>query len=180
MQSNKGTANQYDILILVSNEHWRAFSVVGISNLRWHMNAIVRACTAVLVAKNAFQQIQHSKLFCTLQMLRGMWKYFVLLSFDCTRYRECSLSEKRLMTHKCLSFFLSLMQRNQLFHSFSMSAMCKAGIQVLDVYPLSAAFYQGTLDYVHYNDTVFYPAANVIQNYVIESRRRRQENTRGE
>lgn len=70
---------------------------------------------------------------------------------------------------------MPFLQRNQLFHSFSMDAMCKAGIQVLDVYPLSAAFHQGTLDYVHYNDTVFYPAANVIHNYVIESRRRKQE-----
>ncbi|XP_031549949.1 uncharacterized protein LOC116287413 [Actinia tenebrosa] len=69
-------------------------------------------------------------------------------------------------------------QRNQLFHTFSMSAMCKADIKVLDVYPLSTAFHQGTLDYVHYNDTVFYPAANVIKNYAIASRRRRQENTK--
>jgi hypothetical protein len=53
--------------------------------------------------------------------------------------------------------------------------MCKAGIQVLDVYPLSAAFNEGTLDYVHYNDTVFYPATQVIENYVIQTRRQKEE-----
>ncbi|KAK3720927.1 hypothetical protein QZH41_014534, partial [Actinostola sp. cb2023] len=65
-------------------------------------------------------------------------------------------------------------QRNQLFHTYSMSAMCVAGIQVLDVYPISAAFNEGTLDYVHYNDSVFYPAEKALERFIISSRKQRQ------
>ena len=49
--------------------------------------------------------------------------------------------------------------------------MCKAGIEVLDVYPLSASFPNGTdnsvdpFDSVHYKDSVFKPAEDILLEY---------------
>ena len=49
--------------------------------------------------------------------------------------------------------------------------MCKAGIEVLDVYPLTASFPNGTdnsvdpYDMVHYKDLVFKPAQEVLLEY---------------
>ena len=42
-------------------------------------------------------------------------------------------------------------QRLELFHKYATNAMCKAGIPVLDVYPMTASYLNGTLDHVHYN-----------------------------
>lgn len=36
---------------------------------------------------------------------------------------------------------------------------------VLDVYPVSSSYPGGTLDGVHYRDTVFNPAADAIERY---------------
>ena len=38
-----------------------------------------------------------------------------------------------------------------MFHKYATNAMCKAGIPVLDVYPMTASYPNGTLDHVHYN-----------------------------
>ena len=46
-----------------------------------------------------------------------------------------------------------------------MQAMCKANIRVLDVHPISAAYHQGTLDYVHYDDHVFKPAEDLLESF---------------
>ncbi|XP_048581427.1 uncharacterized protein LOC5522192 [Nematostella vectensis] len=56
-------------------------------------------------------------------------------------------------------------QRNQLFHKYALSTMCTAGIPVLDVYPLTASFGNGTVDYVHYEDRVFFPAETAIEMF---------------
>ena len=40
--------------------------------------------------------------------------------------------------------------RIEVFHKYATNAMCKAGIPVLDVYPMTASYPNGTLDHVHY------------------------------
>ena len=49
-----------------------------------------------------------------------------------------------------------------------MRAMCRANIRVLDVHPISAAFPQGTLDYVHYEDRTFAPVEDLLEKYFLE------------
>ena len=67
-----------------------------------------------------------------------------------------------LLSSPLLIFFF---QRVQLFNSFAASAMCRAGFLVLDVYLLSSSYPGGTLDGVHYKESVFYPAIDVLERY---------------
>ena len=48
-----------------------------------------------------------------------------------------------------------------------MWAMCNAGIEVLDVYPLSASYPQGTVDITHYNDEAFLAAEIQLERYAL-------------
>lgn len=63
------------------------------------------------------------------------------------------------------------LQRVQLYNSYAAWAMCRAGFEVLDVYPLSASFPNGTdssydpYDSVHYKDSVFKPAEEILLEY---------------
>lgn len=56
-------------------------------------------------------------------------------------------------------------QRIQLFNAYANWAMCKAGYIVLDVYPVSSSYPGGTLDGVHFRDSVFYPAADSVERF---------------
>ena len=47
-----------------------------------------------------------------------------------------------------------------------MSAMCNAGFEVLDVFPLTASYIPGTLDVVHYKNEVFNTAEIELEKYV--------------
>jgi len=59
----------------------------------------------------------------------------------------------------------------QLYNAYATWAMCRAGFEVLDVYPLSASFPNGTdnshdpFDSVHYKDSVFKPAEEILLEY---------------
>ena len=64
-----------------------------------------------------------------------------------------------------LCHFLFL-QRAQLFNTYATSAMCKAGIPVLDMYPLTAAWPDGTRDSVHYTDKPMEPAIEVLERFL--------------
>ncbi|XP_048586274.1 uncharacterized protein LOC116618598 isoform X1 [Nematostella vectensis] len=56
-------------------------------------------------------------------------------------------------------------QRIQLFNAYAMKKMCKAGYAVIDVYPISHAYPEGTNDGVHYNAHAFYPAESALYTY---------------
>lgn len=59
--------------------------------------------------------------------------------------------------HKDVRRFLTL-PRVQLYNAYATSAMCRAGIEVIDVYPISDSYPAGTLlqtDPVHYANHVF-------------------------
>lgn len=68
-----------------------------------------------------------------------------------------------------LTFLLIyLVQRVQLFNAYANWAMCKAGFKVLDVYPVSSSYPGGTLDGVHYKDSVFSSAADAVERFFQE------------
>jgi hypothetical protein len=46
-----------------------------------------------------------------------------------------------------------------------MKKMCKAGFAVLDVYPLSSGYPEGTYDGIHHRARVFYPAEKALETY---------------
>ena len=48
--------------------------------------------------------------------------------------------------------------------------MCNEGIEVFDVYPLSASYPKGTIDITHYDDKVFFAAETELQRYVLAKR----------
>ena len=48
--------------------------------------------------------------------------------------------------------------------------MCNAGIEVLDVYPLTASYPGGALDAVHYVDSVFASVEQLLEKTKAQSR----------
>lgn len=58
---------------------------------------------------------------------------------------------------------LSFLQRILLFNSYASWAMCKAGLPVLDVHPVSDSFAPGAGDVVHYPDFVFSNAEKALE-----------------
>ena len=46
--------------------------------------------------------------------------------------------------------------------------MCKAGIPVLDVYPMTASYPNGTLDHVHYSDNVQRAAEDQLIKFIAD------------
>ena len=62
---------------------------------------------------------------------------------------------------------LAFFQRVLLFSAFAMSAMCQAGFDVIDVYPITDSYPNGTLDLdvVHYPDKVFFTMETLLEKY---------------
>ena len=70
-------------------------------------------------------------------------------------------------------FLSSFHQRLELFHKYAVSAMCNAGIPVLDVYPMTASYPNGTLDHVHYSDNVQRAAEDQLIRFIIDEMEKR-------
>jgi len=66
-------------------------------------------------------------------------------------------------------------QRLELFHKYAVSAMCKAGILVLDVYQMTASYPDGTLDHVHYSDNVQRAAEDQLLEFITEEMNRKNK-----
>ncbi|XP_067029118.1 uncharacterized protein [Acropora muricata] len=66
--------------------------------------------------------------------------------------------------------FLTL-QRIQLYNAYAIWAMCRAGFEILDVFPMSYSYPGGTderfdkHDAVHFKNTVFKPAEQILYEY---------------
>ncbi|XP_068683601.1 uncharacterized protein [Montipora foliosa] len=56
-------------------------------------------------------------------------------------------------------------QRIRLFNAYAMKRMCEAGIPVLDIYPISSSYADGTVDGIHYPHFVFYPAEEALEKF---------------
>jgi len=52
--------------------------------------------------------------------------------------------------------------------------MCKAGIPVLDVYPMTASYPNGTLDHVHYSNNVQRAAEDQLITFIADELERRK------
>ncbi|KAJ7374436.1 hypothetical protein OS493_007542 [Desmophyllum pertusum] len=63
-------------------------------------------------------------------------------------------------------------QRVLLFSAFAMSAMCQAGFDVIDVYPLTDSYPGGGLDVVHYADKVFVTMETLLEKYKTHNNQR--------
>ena len=61
-----------------------------------------------------------------------------------------------------------------MFHKYAVSVMCKAGIPVLDVYPMTASYPNGTLDHVHYSENVQKAAEDQLITFIADERERRK------
>ena len=70
--------------------------------------------------------------------------------------------------------FLLLTQRLELFHKYAVSSMCKAGIPVLDVYPMTASYPNGTIDHVHYSGNVQRAAEDQLITFVMEEMKKKR------
>ena len=56
-----------------------------------------------------------------------------------------------------------------LFSTYAISAMCQAGIDVIDVYPMTESFPGGTKDEVHYANYVFRPMEKLLEQYKLHN-----------
>ena len=56
--------------------------------------------------------------------------------------------------------------RISLFNAYSNARLCTAGITILDIFPISASFPEGTKDHVHYHYFVFEPAEDALADFV--------------
>lgn len=65
--------------------------------------------------------------------------------------------------------FFFLIQRVQLFSAYAMSAMCQAGFDVIDVYPLTDSYPNGIVDAVHYPNKVFDAVETMLEKYRVHN-----------
>ena len=63
-----------------------------------------------------------------------------------------------------------------MFYKYAVSAMCKAGIPVLDVYPMTASYPNGTLDHVHYSDEAQRAAEDQLVTFVKQEIKKKRRN----
>lgn len=78
------------------------------------------------------------------------------------------------LIHSCC-IFVFFLQRILLYNAFATWRMCHAGFQVLDVFPITDSYPQGTgthggngpvkNDIVHYSNLAFRPAEDVLERY---------------
>ena len=74
--------------------------------------------------------------------------------------------------HFCLLSF----QRVTLLNAYSMSAMCKAGFDVIDVYSLTDSYPRRCRDHVHYGNKVFGMMETMLEQYKIHYNTKLDEN----
>ncbi|KAK2561129.1 hypothetical protein P5673_016270 [Acropora cervicornis] len=67
-------------------------------------------------------------------------------------------------------------KRIALFSAFATSAMCNAGFDVIDVYPISDAYPNGALDHVHYNPRVFWDLETLLEKYKTQNNEKLDDN----
>ncbi|XP_048586298.1 uncharacterized protein LOC5520721 isoform X2 [Nematostella vectensis] len=91
----------------------------------------------------------------------GMLIWKTTTAINRQKYTHNHLDSRRFLT--C--------QRVQAFNAFAMDAMCSAGVHVLDVYPLTDSFPEGTgrsdspNDPVHYRPSVFSSGEDLLEQY---------------
>ena len=77
-------------------------------------------------------------------------------------YANSRLRRSISLIHK---YLVLIFQRVALFSAFATSAMCNAGFDVVDVYPISDSYPDGASDYVHYKPRVFWDLETLLEKY---------------
>ena len=88
-------------------------------------------------------------------------------------------SFSHLSTCRPASFSLQIFssfQRVALFSAYAMSAMCRAGFDVIDVYPMTDSYPGGTTDEVHYPNHVLSTMETLLEKYKVENNKRVGQN----
>ncbi|KAK3745500.1 hypothetical protein QZH41_001149 [Actinostola sp. cb2023] len=57
-------------------------------------------------------------------------------------------------------------QRILLFNAYATSAMCKAGIDIMDMYPITDSYPDSTYDVVHYRPPASQPVVSILEDYL--------------
>ena len=74
--------------------------------------------------------------------------------------------------HFCVLYF----QRVALFNAYAVSAMCKAGFDVIDVYSLTDSYPGRCTDHVHYKNKVFNMVETMLEQYKVHYNKKLDEN----
>ncbi|XP_020614384.1 uncharacterized protein LOC110052584 [Orbicella faveolata] len=67
-------------------------------------------------------------------------------------------------------------QRVALFNAYSVSAMCKAGFEVIDVYSLTDSYPPRCVDHVHYKPKAFHMVETMLEQYKVHYNKKLDEN----
>lgn len=78
--------------------------------------------------------------------------------------------------HSIILSFIYSFQRVALFSAYAMSAMCQAGFDVIDVYPMTDSYPSGTDDVVHYPNHVFNSVETLLERYKAHNNKKLGEN----
>ena len=95
---------------------------------------------------------------------------------DCQIQIKTTIATSGSRTCRLIYFCLFFFQRVALFHAYSMSAMCKAGFDVIDVYSLSDSYPKRCIDHVHYKNIVFYMMETMLEKYKVNYNKKVDEN----
>ncbi|XP_065068898.1 uncharacterized protein LOC135694137 [Rhopilema esculentum] len=85
---------------------------------------------------------------------RIIWKTTTLTHIENTKVWNRTYS--RFMTNHRIS----------LFNAYANQRLCSAGVTIFDIFPISASYYKGTKDHVHYEYFVFEPAEDSLADFV--------------
>ena len=88
-------------------------------------------------------------------------------------YANSRLRRSISLIHK---YLVLIFQRVALFSAFATSAMCNAGFDVVDVYPLSDAYPDGAYDYAHYKPRVFWDLETLLEKYKTQNNEKLDDN----
>ena len=89
-------------------------------------------------------------------------------SGSCPRYDSLNCMQNGVKKIQCIFAFFLCFQRVYLFSAYATSVMCKAGVEVIDVYPLTDSYPDGTLDSVHYANQVFDTVEQMLEKYKVD------------
>ena len=75
-------------------------------------------------------------------------------------------------------YIVLISQRVALFSAFATSAMCNAGFDVIDIYPVSDGYPNGAVDHVHYEPRAFWALHTLLEKYKTQNNEKLHDNKR--
>ncbi|KAK2561054.1 hypothetical protein P5673_016187 [Acropora cervicornis] len=87
-----------------------------------------------------------------------------------------AVRQEKHRSNKATSWRFFTAPRIALFSAFATSAMCDAGFDVIDVYPVSDAYPNGTLDHAHYEPRAFWDMQTLLEKYKTQNNQKLNDN----